>query len=63
MTQEINTATLSGRMMLNILITFSQFEREIIAQRVQDKMEASRKKGMFVGGTVPFGYVVVNKNL
>ena len=62
-TQEINTATPSGRMMLNILITFSQFEREIIAQRVQDKMEASRKKGMFVGGTVPFGYVVVNKKL
>ena len=62
-TQEINTVTPSGRMMLNILITFSQFEQEIIAQRVQDKMEASRKKGMFVGGTVPFGYVVVNKKL
>ena len=61
--REINTATPSGRMMLNILITFSQFEREIIAQWIQDKMEASRKKGMFVCGTVPFGYVVVNKKL
>ena len=50
-------------MMLNILITFSQFEREIIAQRVQDKMEASRQKGMFVDKTIPFGYIVVNKNL
>ena len=62
-TQEINTATSSGRMMLNILITFSQYEREVITERVRDKMAASRKKGKWVGGGVPFGYVVDNKHL
>lgn len=62
-TQEINTATSSGRMMLNILITFSQYEREVIAERIRDKLSASRKKGKWVGGTVPFGYVVDNKRL
>ena len=44
-TQEINTATSAGRMMLNILITFAQYEREVITERVRDKMAASRKKG------------------
>ena len=62
-TQEINTATSAGRMMLNILITFAQYEREVIAERVKDKMAASRKKGKWVGGNVPFGYVVENKRL
>ena len=62
-TQEINTATSSGRMMLNILITFSQYEREVIAERIRDKLSASRKKGKWVGGTVPCGYVVDNKRL
>ena len=55
-TQEINTNTSAGRMMLNILITFAQFEREVITERVRDKMAASRKKGKWVGGTVTFGY-------
>ena len=62
-TQEINTATSAGRMMLNILMTFSQYEREVITERIRDKMSASRKKGMWVGGGVPFGYVVDNKHL
>ena len=62
-TQEINTATSAGRMMLNILVTFSQYEREVITERVRDKMAASRKKGKWVGGKVPFGYVVDNKRL
>ena len=62
-TQEINTATSSGRMMLNILITFSQYEREVIAERIRDKMSASRKKGKWVGGIVTFGYNVDNKRL
>ena len=62
-TQEINTATSAGRMMLNILMTFSQYEREVITERIRDKMSASRKKGMWVGGRVPFGYVVDNKHL
>ena len=62
-TQEINTATSAGRMMLNILITFAQYEREIITERVRDKMSASRKKGKWVGGVVPMGYRVENKHL
>ena len=62
-TQEINTATSAGRMMLNILITFAQYEREVITERVRDKMAASRKKGKWVGGAVPMGYRVDNKHL
>jgi len=62
-TQEINTATSAGRMMLNILITFAQYEREVIVERVRDKMAASRKKGKWVGGSVPMGYTVVEKKL
>lgn len=62
-TQEINTATSAGRMMLNILITFAQYEREVITERVRDKMSASRMKGMWMGGNVPMGYDVVNKKL
>ena len=62
-TQEINTATSAGRMMLNILITFAQYEREVITERVRDKMAASRKKGKWVGGNVPMGYRVENKKL
>jgi len=62
-TQEINTNTSTGRMMLNILMTFAQFEREMAAMRVKDKMAATRKKGKWVGGTVPIGYKVENKRL
>lgn len=62
-TQEINTHTSSGRMMLNILITFAQFEREVITERVRDKMAASRLKGKWVGGSLPLGYRVENKHL
>ena len=62
-TQEINTATSAGRMMLNILITFAQYEREVITERVRDKMAATRKKGKFVGGLVPMGYDVRDKKL
>lgn len=62
-TQDINTHTSAGRMMVSILITFAQFEREVITERVGDKMAASRKKGKWVGGTVPFGYKVENRRL
>ncbi len=62
-TQEINTNTSTGRMMLNILMTFAQFEREMSAMRVKDKMSATRKKGKWVGGSVPIGYKVVDKKL
>ncbi len=62
-TQDINTSTSAGRMMLNILITFAQYEREVITERVRDKMAASRKRGQWVGGGVAFGYKVDNRHL
>ena len=62
-TQEINTHTSAGRMMLNILMTFAQFEREMISSRIKDKMSATRKKGKWVGGQIPFGYRLENKKL
>ncbi len=62
-TQEINTATSAGRMMLNILITFAQYEREVIAERIRDKKAATRKKGKWDGGIVPFGFQVVEHRL
>ena len=62
-TQEINTSTSAGRMMLNILMTFASFERDLIKERVSMKMAASRKKGKWVGGSVAMGYKVVNKKL
>jgi len=55
-TQEINTSTSAGRMMLNILMTFAQYEREIIAERVRDKVVAAKKKGMHCGGYPVLGY-------
>lgn len=62
-TQEINTASSSGRMMLNILMTFAQYEREIISERTKDKLFASKRKGMYTGGCVVLGYKSVNKKL
>ena len=55
-TQSFNTTTSMGRLTLNILLSFAQFEREVIAERVRDKIRASRQKGMWMGGNVPFGY-------
>ena len=55
-TQDINTSTSAGRMMLNILITFAQYEREIIAERIRDKVASAKKKGMNTGGVPPRGY-------
>ena len=62
-TQDLNTATSAGRMMVNILITFAQYEREIIAERIRDKFAASRKKGLWTGGCVPLGYRVEEHRL
>ena len=62
-TQDINTSTSAGRMVLNILVTFSAYEREVTAERIRDKMAASRKKGLWVGGSVAFGYTSENKKL
>ena len=55
-TQDINTSTSSGRMMLNILMTFSQFEREIITERIKDKIAGAKKRGKYCGGPPPLGY-------
>jgi hypothetical protein len=52
-----------GRLTLNVLLSFAQFEREIIAERVRDKIAASKQKGMWMGGTVPLGYDAINRKL
>lgn len=62
-TQEFNTDTSMGRMVLNLLMTFAQFEREMTSERVRDKMAATRRKGLWPGGSVPYGYLRVNKRL
>jgi len=67
-TQQFNTTTSMGRLTLNVLLSFAQFEREVIGERVRDKIAASKKKGMWMGGMPPLGYdvkdrkLVVNKN-
>jgi site-specific DNA recombinase len=55
-TQQINTASSMGRLMLNVLLSFAQFEREVIAERTRDKLSAMRRKGMWTGGLAPLGY-------
>ena len=55
-TQAFNTATSMGRLTLNVLLSFAQFEREVSAERIRDKIAASKKKGLWVGGTLPLGY-------
>src|SRR5450631_4164097 len=62
-TQQFNTTTSMGRLTLNILLSFAQFERELIGERVRDKIAASKKKGMWMGGTVPLGYEVRDRKL
>src|SRR5438309_11896613 len=52
-----------GRLTLNILLSFAQFEREVIGERIRDKFAASRKKGMWMGGFVPLGYDVKDRKL
>lgn len=62
-TQQFNTTTSMGRLTLNILLSFAQFEREVIGERIRDKLAASKRKGMWVGGVTPMGYVVKNREL
>ena len=62
-TQQFNTTTSMGRLTLNVLLSFAQFERELASERVRDKIAASRKKGKWTGGTVPLGYVAKDKKL
>src|SRR5215831_16536062 len=57
-TQQFNTTTSLGRLTLNILLSFAQFEREIIGERTRDKLAAARRKGKWIGGTPPLGYDV-----
>ncbi len=62
-TQSFNTTTSMGRLTLNILLSFAQFEREVIGERIRDKFTASRARGMWMGGRVPLGYDVLDRKL
>jgi len=62
-TQAFNTTTSMGRLTLNVLLSFAQFEREVTGERIRDKIAASRKRGMWMGGVVPIGYDIVDRKL
>jgi DNA invertase Pin-like site-specific DNA recombinase len=62
-TQSFNTATSMGRLTLNVLLSFAQFEREVTGERIRDKIAASKKKGMWMGGYPPLGYDVKDRKL
>ncbi len=62
-TQQFNTTTSMGRLTLNVLLSFAQFEREVTAERIRDKIAASMKKGMWMGGLVPLGYDAIDRKL
>jgi site-specific DNA recombinase len=62
-TQQFNTTTSMGRLTLNVLLSFAQFEREVTGERIRDKIAASKKKGMWMGGMPPLGYDVKNRKL
>lgn len=62
-TQQFNTTTSMGRLMLNVLLSFAQFEREVTGERIRDKIAAAKRKGMWMGGVPPLGYDVQNRLL
>ena len=62
-TQQFNTTSSMGRLTLNVLLSFAQFEREITGERIRDKIAASKKKGIWMGGMVPLGYNCVKRQL
>ena len=62
-TQSFNTSTSMGRLTLNVLLSFAQFEREVTGERIRDKIAASKRKGMWMGGTVPMGYDLKDRKL
>jgi DNA invertase Pin-like site-specific DNA recombinase len=62
-TQQFNTTTSMGRLTLNVLLSFAQFEREVTGERIRDKIAASKQKGMWMGGLVPLGYDVRDRRL
>jgi site-specific DNA recombinase len=62
-TQQFNTTTSMGRLTLNVLLSFAQFEREVIGERIRDKVAASKRKGIWMGGTPPIGYDIRERKL
>src|SRR5881227_3723675 len=62
-TQQFNTTSSMGRLTLNVLLSFAQFEREVTGERIRDKIAASKRKGMWMGGIPPIGYVADKQNL
>jgi site-specific DNA recombinase len=62
-TQAFNTTTSMGRLTLNVLLSFAQFEREVTGERIRDKVAASKRKGLFMGGNIPLGYINRDKKL
>jgi site-specific DNA recombinase len=62
-TQQFNTTTSMGRLTLNVLLSFAQFEREVTGERIRDKIAASKRKGMWMGGNLPLGYDVKDRQL
>jgi DNA invertase Pin-like site-specific DNA recombinase len=62
-TQSFNTSNSMGRLMLNVLLSFAQYERELTSERIRDKIAASQKLGYWMGGYAPFGYDCIDKGL
>jgi DNA invertase Pin-like site-specific DNA recombinase len=62
-TQSFNTTSSMGRLTLNVLLSFAQFEREVTGERIRDKIAASKRKGLWMGGVVPMGYRVDHRKL
>jgi site-specific DNA recombinase len=62
-TQQFNTTTSMGRLTLNVLLSFAQFEREVTSERIRDKIAASKRKGLWVGGIVPLGYASKDRKI
>src|SRR5205814_8273901 len=62
-TQQFNMTTSMGRLTLNVLLSFAQFEREVTGERIRDKIAASKRKGMWMGGVVPMGYELRDRHL
>src|SRR5258707_4440851 len=62
-TQQFNTTTSMGRLTLNVLLSFAQFEREVTGERIRDKIAASKRKGMWMGGVPPLGYDIRERRL
>src|SRR5229473_3714653 len=62
-TQQFNTTSSMGRLTLNVLLSFAQFEREVTGERIRDKIAASKRKGMWMGGTLPMGYDLRERKL